>query len=68
MTKRLNKDGTIRSNRGSGNGSAKLCEADIPIIRKRLQQGDTQVHIARDYGVSGSAIGLIVKQVNWNWV
>jgi hypothetical protein len=68
MTKRKNTSGIPICNRGSLNGSAKLKEEDIPIIRKRLQQGDTQVHIARDYGVSGSAIGLIVKQVNWNWV
>jgi hypothetical protein len=68
MTRRLNDDGTLKGNRGSGNGSAKLTESDIPIIRKRLQQGDSQVHIARDYNVSGSAIGLIHRGPNWNYI
>jgi hypothetical protein len=68
MTKRLNKDGTLMCNRGSLNAAAKLTETDIPVIRARLSQGESQVNIAKSYGVSPSAIGLIHHGPNWNWL
>jgi hypothetical protein len=65
MTRRKEKEAMC--NRGSLNAAAKLTERDIPIIRHRLSQGETQVAIARTYGVSASAIGLIQHNVNWVW-
>jgi hypothetical protein len=68
MTKRKNTSGVPMCNRGSLNAAAKLTERDIPVIRHRLSQGETQVNIARSYGVSASAIGLIQHGKNWNWI
>jgi hypothetical protein len=65
--KRKNADGTAMCNRGDKNPASKLKEADIPTIRHRLSQGDSQTNIARTYGVSPSAIGLIANNINWVW-
>lgn len=53
---------------GSRHGMAKLTESDIPIIRKRLVNGETCVAIAKDYGVSDNNIRNIKKGRNWTHV
>lgn len=53
---------------GSLNGSAKLIEEDIPIIRERLSQGESQVMIAKSYGVTRQAIHSIDNQLTWRHV
>jgi lambda repressor-like predicted transcriptional regulator len=47
------------------NAQAKLDAAGVLEIRRRLLDGDFQKTIAKDYGVSGSAIGLIKRGVTW---
>jgi hypothetical protein len=44
---------------------AKLTPDDVGAIRLRIAAGETQVAIARDYGVSGNAIHEIVHRKSW---
>jgi len=54
--------------RGSRHGVAKLKESDIPTIRKRLAYGDLQWDIARDYGVTQTAIWSVKTGKTWKHV
>ncbi len=54
--------------RGERQGSAKLTEADIPLIRSLLQSGKTQRAIARQFGVSARAIGKISSGTTWSHI
>ncbi len=60
--------GLIPVPQGSKNGSAKLTETDIPIIRQRLADGEFQRVIARDYGVRKQTIGYIARGETWSHV
>lgn len=51
--------------RGSNNGNAKLTDADIVQIRKRLAKGETGAAIARDYGMTRQAINQIRRGEKW---
>ena len=53
---------------GGNNPSAIFTEKDIPIIRKRSENGETQQLIANDYGVCIATISLIVNRKNWSHV
>ena len=50
---------------GERNGQAILTEADVVAIRRRVSAGETQREMARAYGVSHTAIGLIVRRKTW---
>ncbi len=56
------------ANTGSRHGRAKLTEADIPVIRSRIKDGDLQKDIAADYGVKPSQINAIHKGRTWRHV
>lgn len=56
------------SNRGEAHGLAKLKEKDVREIRIRLKDGEYCRKIAKDYGVSGKAIGAIKNRINWAWL
>jgi hypothetical protein len=47
---------------------AKLTEGVIPTIRERLARGDRIVDIARDYGVTDSAIDGVKRRLTWKHV
>lgn len=51
--------------RGSEVFGAKLTEADIPVITRRVRSGERYSTIACDYGVSISTISLIKKNRIW---
>lgn len=53
---------------GSKNGSAKLHERDISVIRSRLRNGDSQIRIASDYGVNSKVIYKINRGIGWKHV
>lgn len=53
---------------GSENNLSKLTETDIPRIREAASTGSTQRAIARDFGVSPSAISQVVRGVTWSHV
>lgn len=48
--------------------SRKLTEADVIEIRKRLANGETQVLVARHYGVLQSTISFIATRRTWKHV
>jgi predicted transcriptional regulator len=51
--------------RGEDHHAAKLTWADVAAIRARLAAGETQVAIARDYGVSNVSIHHIAAGRTW---
>ena len=48
---------------GSGNGRAKLTDADVIAIRKSIEP---QAHLAQQYGVAKSLISMIKNRVRWS--
>lgn len=56
------------TNRGEQGGRAKLRQADVLTIRKRLGAGETKSAIARDYSVSDFAIYAIATGRTWAWL
>lgn len=50
---------------GSSNPSARLTEADVAEIRRRLAAGERQTAIAADYPVTNHTIHLIAKGKKW---
>lgn len=53
---------------GSTNSSSKLTESDIPRIRERISNGETNKAIAFDYGVTPGVIWFIRKGKTWTHV
>jgi hypothetical protein len=56
------------SNRGQGNGRAKLSVSDVAKIRRLLANGENGIRLAREYGVSKSAIYAIRYKDTWRWL
>ena len=56
------------ANRGEAHGLSKLKEKEVREIRIRLQSGDIQREIAKDYGVTQGTITLIKCRRNWAWL
>lgn len=54
--------------KGSRHPSAKLTEADIPIIRQRLAAGELQRVIGAEFGVHQVVIGKIANGKTWRHV
>jgi len=50
---------------GARNGMAKLTEDDVREIRACVQEGDSQSHVAKRFGVSACLVGLIVRRKSW---
>lgn len=57
--------GRARKARGDRSGKAKLREAYIPDIRRRLSTGEARWRIGRDYGVTVSAIKRVADGSAW---
>ncbi len=57
-----------RTPRGEHVATAKLTEADVRAIRKRLASGDSHRKIAKDFGVSANPIRDIALNVTWRHV
>lgn len=57
-----------RAASGSKNGTAKLTEKDIPVIRKLYSDGIYQKDIAKKYGVTQTIISSIVLGKTWDHV
>lgn len=53
---------------GSKHGLSKLTEEDIPVIRRRLKNGEVQRIIALDYGVHQVTISRIKTGKDWSHV
>jgi hypothetical protein len=54
--------------RGEGHGMAKLTEAIVLNIRARVAAGERQSAIAREYGVTPTTVGYIVKRKVWTHI
>ena len=54
--------------RGENQCLHKLRESDIPVIRRRLTNGESCELVARDYGVCSSTIGHVGTRHTWGWV
>ena len=54
--------------RGVRAHGAKLTDDDVLKIKEALRAGGSQSQLARQHGVSVSAIWLIAKQKNWAWL
>jgi DNA invertase Pin-like site-specific DNA recombinase len=54
--------------RGSRMGSSKLKEEDIFKIRPRINNGESLVAIAKDFGVTHSTISDIKLGITWSWL
>lgn len=54
-----------RQAKGSRNGSAKLSEEDVTVIRLRHAEGDTQAEIAADFKIRQTQVSNIVRRQCW---
>ena len=54
--------------KGEVRGNAKLTDADIPLIRKLLADGRTQIAIAGQFGVCRAVVGQIHRKEIWTHV
>jgi predicted XRE-type DNA-binding protein len=57
-----------RTTRGERHANAKVTEADVKAIRWYYDQGVSQPRIAERFGVTQSAVSLIVLRKNWGHV
>ena len=57
-----------RTAKGSKSSRAKLLEEDVLRIRSRYSEGVTCATMAREYGLSDSAIRMIVKRKRWSHI
>ena len=53
---------------GSHNPQAKIQEADVPIIRALAQAGCTHKSLSLRYGVSRSAVSMIIERRTWTHI
>jgi HNH endonuclease len=57
-----------RQAKGKQNGAAKLSEAEVLSIRKRVESGESQASIAADFKVHQTLISMIHRKVKWGWL
>lgn len=57
--------GLQKPKRGAGHPRARLTEAQVQAIRARSAAGERRIDVAKDYGVSASAITEIVRGRAW---
>ena len=62
------KKGRKAPNRGRKNGNARLVEADVHDIRRRVKAGEPRLSIASAYNVSRQAIYNIKIGADWGWL
>lgn len=55
-----------RDQSGENNGASKLTNEQIEIIRRRIARGETNVRIAKDFGVTHSMISRIRRGKAWS--
>lgn len=60
--------GRQRSPKGQDSPHAKLLNADVIEIRKRFAAGETQSHLAREFGVTPAAIYYIVNRKTYKHI
>lgn len=58
----------LNDHKGSKNSRSKLKEEDVPVIRRRISNGEMNKDIASDYGVDPSVISCIRHGKIWTHV
>jgi hypothetical protein len=53
---------------GEGNGRAKLTEENVVDIRRRHASGEKVASLAREFGVSWTAVKYAIKGRNWRYL
>ncbi len=53
---------------GEGNGQAKLTEEKVRDIRRRVAAGESRASVAREHGISKSALADVVRLRSWRHV
>lgn len=57
----------VRGDTWTGRDSrAKLSPSEVRVILRRVQNGDRQIDVAADYGVSKQTVNAIVKGRRWS--
>jgi hypothetical protein len=64
----MERKGRARHRNGEAVNFAKLTAADVVIVRELAAKGVTLRALAKEYGVSPTAISLIVSRKNWKHV
>ena len=54
--------------KGESHGMARVTESDVRIIRQRSGNGESNLRIAKDYGITGAAVYRIKKRLTWKEV
>jgi hypothetical protein len=62
------RDQRERQAKGEMNGRAKLSMGQVRSIRARFASGDSQVGLAREFGVSRRTVSMIVHRETWRHV
>lgn len=68
MIKHTPKQRDGRGQRGEAHHNAKLTDAHVVDIRERVAAGETQVSMAREFGVSTHTIRNIIRRVAWKHI
>lgn len=67
-THKQNNDRRLFLRRGETVNTAKLTESDVIIIRKRKSAGESSLSLAKEYGVSKTAINRIYNRTTWKHI
>lgn len=62
------KKGRNRDDKGSKHPSAKLTEEQVIHIRKRIEDGEMQINLAKEFNVHKATISMIKRRENWSHV
>jgi len=54
-----------RSTQARNSTTAKLTAHDVAVIRKRLNEGETEASLAREYGVASAHMNRIHRRLCW---
>lgn len=60
--------GRNRDDKGSKHPSAKLTEEQVLLIRKRLEAGEMQINLAKEFNVHKCTISMIKRRENWRHI
>lgn len=62
--------GRLRPNplKGERHHRAKLTEAKVKAIRARHEQGESHIELAREYGITPSAVRKVIARIRWKHV
>lgn len=57
-----------RTRSGESNHNAKLSSSSVALIRSRVAGGESNTSVARDFGITQSAVSMIVNRRRWGRV